>query len=656
MAEWCSLDFETRSTVDLKKSGVYPYAMHPSTDVWLARYAFDDGPVQRWNRGEPMPADLVAHILRGGKIRAWNAAFERIVMFYVLCQRQGWPVPRLEQFWCTAAQAAAMSLPRSLDQCALALNLPIRKDKEGYSLMLRMARPRKIEADGTIIWWDEPEKIERLGRYCDDDVRVERMIAGRLRQLPDAERAVYLLDQQINDRGVLLDLELIDRAQDVAERSVKRLNEKLRQATGGKVGSANKAAAITTWLREQGVEAEGVSKAAVAELLAQDDLASHARDVLEIRKEAAKASTAKLKAMNSAVCDDARVRGLLLYHGAGTGRWAGKLVQPQNFPRGTIENPELAIPLLMDGDLDLLEILFGAPLDVVSSNLRSCLTAGEGNDLIACDFSNIEGRVTAWLAGEKWKLDAFRAYDAGTGPDLYKLAYSKSFNIPVKEVTKQQRQVGKVEELALGFGGGVGAFQTMAKNLNVKMSDEEADEIKVGWRAAHPRTEALWYELDEAACRAMRQPGAVVAAARGRIRFVFRGGHLWMVLPSGRALCYPHAALEDVETPWGSIREGVTYWGVDTYTKKWSKQKTYGGFWCENAVQAIARDLLVAAMFRLEASGYPLVLTVHDEAVTEIAEDFGSVADVEVIMCALPDWAAGLPVTAEGWRGKRYRK
>lgn len=656
MSEWASIDLESRSTVDLRKSGVYAYAEHETTDVWTACWALDDGPVETWFPGQPMPAALAAHIAGGGKIRAWNSQFERTLWREILTPRYGWPEPGIEQFWCTAAQAAAMSLPRALDNAADALGLPIRKDREGQTLMMRMARPRKIEPDGTITWWDDPARIQRLAEYCARDVEVERMIAGRLRQLPPDERAVFLLDQTINDRGVLLDLPLIEKAQALAVTAVTALNERLRQATGGKVNSATKAAALTTWLREQGVEADGVSKQSVNEMLA-GELVAVARDALEIRKEAAKASTAKLKAMQASACQDSRVRGLLLYHGAGTGRWAGKLVQPQNFPRGK-KGAELAIPLILGGDLDVLEILFGPALDVISSNLRGCLVAAPGHQLIAADYSNIEGRVNAWLAGEHWKVRAFADFDAGTGPDLYKLAYGKSFRVPIDAVSGDQRQVGKVMELALGFQGGVGAFQSMAGLYGLSISDEEADALKTAWRDAHPATQSFWRNLEAAATRAVEWPGQVfqVVGAAGQIRFVVKHGFLWMVLPSGRALAYPQPKIEPTMKPWGDVTPSVTFWGVNSMTKRWEKQVGYGGLWCENAVQATARDVMAAAMLRLEAQGYRVVLTVHDEIVNETPIGRGSVGEVEQIMCVLPSWATGLPIAASGWAGQRYRK
>ncbi len=952
-SRWLSIDLETRSTVDLRKTGAYVYFMHTDTGVWCASYAFDGEPVRRWYAGDPCPADIAEHVAAGGRIRGWNVTFERLCWQHLLGPRHGWPAPALEQFWDTAAQAAAQSLPRSLEDAARVVGLPVQKDKEGAALMLRMARPRRFEADGRPVWWDEPAKIERLALYCDRDVEVERELARRLRPLSDHERQVYLLDQRINDRGIRVDLELVNAAREVVDAALADLDRRLRDVTRGVVGKATRRNDLLVFLDLQGVEVDAVDKAAVRDLLARDDLPEAVRAAMQIRKEAAKASTAKLKAMQAATCPDGRARGLLLYHGAGTGRWAGKLIQPQNLPRDGAQLD--AIPVITDRTRSaaeraaLVDMIHGPPRGVVSSLLRPCLTAAPGHRLIPVDYSNIEGRGTAWLAGEQWKLEAFRAFDAGHGPDLYKLAYARSFGIAPEAVAKDQRQIGKVMELACfaadvpvvtnngvkaitavlptdllwdgvewvphaglvprgvrltvnvggisvtpdhlflvgnrwtralvlassesvlsqalatssanfpwsdtstdpragslvllfnafvgarltrwlcttffaaglraairalkrrpavgsrtsggsrtswrttpfdghsstasrlastdattpttagsettgheastcsslggptagrfsrmsrrclgtiarawswtaststaatnratcasspaprtagtnaasatskpafenwkpvydiahagprsrftiltdrgpliahncGYQGGVGAFQTFAKLYGITVADEEADRLKTAWRAAHPRTVQLWRDMEDAALWAVRRPGEVVDVAGGKVAFRVRGGFLWMVLPGGRPLAYAQPAIERKLMPWLDRndnpvwRDAVTYWGVDSRTRQWAKQDAYGGLWVENAVQAIARDIMADAMLRLDAAGYPLVLTVHDEVVPEVEDGVGSVDEVKEIMCRLPDWAAGFPIAAAGEETIRYAK
>lgn len=688
------VDIETRSTVDLRKAGAYRYFEDATTDAWCVCLAADDAPVQSWRLGDPVPDLWRRAVAERCDFFAHNASFERTAFGLLFGPRYGWPVPPLAAWHCTAAMAAAMSLPRDLAGAGKALGLDVQKDAEGRRLMLSMARPRKVEtvkgrcpdcagqgyhlgsartcpacggsgsADvQALTWWDVPERLDRLVEYCATDVEVERALTKRLRPLDGQERRVYLLDQRINDRGVQLDRPLIDAAQAVADAATKRLNAELREVTAGHVTAATKAADLTRWLNIRGVDADSVAKAAVRDILDQDDLPADVRRAVEIRAEAAKSSTAKLKAMDACSNRDGRARGLLLYHGAGTGRWSGRLAQPQNYPRGTVDHVDLSIPHVLDGDLDALDLLFGPPLDVVSSLLRGCFVAAPGRRFVVADYSNIEGRVTAWLAGEGWKVQAFRDYDGGTGPDLYKLAYSKSFSVPVREVSKDQRQIGKVQELALGYQGGKGAFASMAALYGIVLPETEVQSIVTAWREAHPHVVALWRGLEDACFAAVRQPGSVQSAAVGRIKFRVKGGFLWMVLPSGRALAYASPRIEPKVMPWVDsrtgdpvVRDGVSFLGIDSRTRQWGRQFTYGGHLTENAVQAIARDILAHAMLALEDAGYPIVLTVHDEVISEPPTGHGSLSDFEQIMCALPAWADGCPVTAEGWEGGRYRK
>lgn len=316
--------------------------------------------------------------------------------------------------------------------------------------------------------------------------------------------------------------------------------------------------------------------------------------------------------------------------------------------------------LTADDLLARIDALHGAPLNVISDCLRAMITAAPGRDLVAADFANIEGRVLAWLAGEDWKLEAFKAFDAGQGADLYKLAYARAYGLEAADVTKDQRQVGKVMELALGYQGGVGAFQTMARGYGVRITDEQADEIKTRWREQHPATKAFWKTLERSAIAATREPGRVTKA--GRILFRKNGSFLWARLPSGRSLCYPYPRIVEKTLPWEdedgkpAKGEALEYDGVDPVTKAWGTTDTYGGKLAENVTQAVARDILAAALLRLEHHGYAVVMHVHDEIVCEVPEGWGAVDEMEHLMEEIPTWAEGLPIAAEGWRGKRYRK
>jgi len=365
-----SIDFETYSTCNLPLCGVYKYAEDPTTDIWCMSWAIGDDEPEIWIPGQPLPAPLRMHIEMGGAIRAWNAQFERIMWNVVGTAKHDFPAVELEQWYDTAADAAAMALPRHLGQCATVLKVEHQKDTKGHALMMRMCRPRKVEKGGHIVWWnaaDNPAKHRDLYSYCNDDVRAERAVGKVLRKLGADEREVYLLDQRINDRGVLLDLPLARASQGIVRQGLEQINGVIAAATGGDVTAVTQHARLAEWLRGEGVDTESVAKDAVTSMLA-GELPSHARLVLEARAEGARSSTAKLDKMFQVACRDARARGLLLYHGAGTGRWAGKLLQPHNFPRGEVKDVEEYIEWILAGQFDMIDMV-APPLAVVSSLL-----------------------------------------------------------------------------------------------------------------------------------------------------------------------------------------------------------------------------------------------------------------------------------------------
>ncbi len=662
------LDFETRSTAELKEVGLDNYARHPDTEPWCLAWAFGDDEPALWVPGGPPPLDVLLHVRDGGLVVAHNAAFEWAIWNQVCGPRYGWPALSITQMRCTMAACYAMALPGSLEKAAAALGITQQKDLAGGRLMMQMSRPRELKPDGTLIWWDEPAKVRALYEYCQQDVRVEQALDQRLMPLSEAEQRLWEVDHAINQRGLYVDQPAILSAIQVVRCEADRLNQDIRTITANTVGFTSEVARLTQWIRGRGVVLDGLAKSAVLDALTLETLPQDVRAALLTRQEAGKTSTAKLQTMLTAASADGRVKNTMQYHGAGTGRWAGRRIQPHNLPRPTLSRPEVEqvlefLPRLpTDEAIRRMELIYGQPLSVVSDCLRGMICAAPGNELLAGDYANIEGRGIAWLAGEDWKLDAFRAQDANTGPEIYVLTAEKMYPHKKGMITKKspERQIGKVAELACGYQGGVGAFQTMANTYLVKVPDAEAEIIKTQWREAHPKIVQYWYDLDAAVIEAVMHPGLkTFAGPTGRhSTFLVKGSFLLCKLPSGRVLTYPYPKLKSKETPWGDMKEQLHYMTVDGLSGKWVETSTYGGKLAENITQAVCRDLLAHSLQICEANGYPVVLHVHDEIVVELDETRARTVEAQVYeaMASTPEWATGLPVVIEGWRGKRYRK
>ena len=653
------IDFETRSACDLKAAGAYRYAQDPSTEIVCMAWSVDDGPIAIWYPGQPWP-----DFPEDAMFTAHNAGFERAI-WNALAPTEFKLTP--EDMDCTMARALAVSLPASLDMLGQVLKLPVQKDRYGHKLMLKMCKPRRIEDDGRIVWWGEAADHEALRAYCVRDVETEQGCASRVPPLPLGERRVWRLDQRINDRGFPLDVPAVQAALRAVGDARQRADRRIWRLTEGSASTCSQVAKIAAWISSRGIPCRSIGKGEMQDLLIAADAFDDpvVEEALALRKAAGKSSTAKFKALLDCVCSDGRVRGTLAYHGAHTGRWAGRLVQPQNFPR--VDDHEAvahALELLKRPDaVDALEAVFGNPLEILSQCLRAMIRAPKGKKLIGGDFANIEGRVNAWIAGEEWKLRAFALYDRGIGPDLYRLSYGRAFDLEPEAVDSAGRQVGKVMELALGYQGGVGAFQKMAAGYGVRVSDSRADDLKRAWRDANPAIAKSWLELQRAGLDAVDARGMVREALYDRVGYVSDGRYLYCRLPSGRSLHYPspearwktHVITIDGEEETFASR-GVTYWGVNSLTKQWGPLDLYGGSQCNHVVQGMARDLMVEAMHRLEAAGYRIFLTVHDEILCEVDEDFGSVSEFEEIMSVLPPWAEGLPVATKAWEDERYVK
>lgn len=731
------IDFETASRTDLIKSGVYRYAEDPTTKTWGFAYQFDVdgalGPVKQWRPGYPDPIELLNHVAAGGIVVAHNAGFERRIWNEVLPRNYGlthWPRIQIWQQDCTMARAAAIAHPQSLDKLGEALQLEQKKDNAGAGLMMKMCRPRRFNPDGTIEWWDSQENLDRVMQYCEQDIRTEVEADKKLPPLTDGERRMWMFDQVINDRGVPIDIDAVTRTAELVEYSKKQADSTMRSLTGRTVPKCSNDGKLIEWVQAQGVECTTVKKAVQDDLMFMADLQGNSlvREVIELRRASKKTSTAKYAAMLKCVSSDARIRGLLAYHGASTGRWAGRLVQPQNFPRLDFDEEGHIIlwlhELLQDATLttkDIYELIVAvhgpsAPLVLLSRALRSMIKAPQGKRLVGGDFSNIEGRMNAWIAGEQWKLQAFRDFDTilpgefdkkgkpkRKGPDLYILAASGILGKILDAVTGFERQsVGKVSELALGFQGSVGAFISMGDNYGITpydlsrpimaaanpaqwdgtaaeynkpgthkhgLQEKEWVAVKIivdNWRKKNPAIVQSWWDLQDAAIAAVDAPGQVISVCDGKVQYYSDTRCLWCVLPSGRMLCYsaPEIESEQVErtradgTTYTTWKKKVVYWGVDSETKQWRKQTLYGGLQCENIVQAASRDVMCDRMLAAEKEGFPIILTVHDELLTEVDElsDYHNDKTLQAIMSVVPKGFEGLPLAAAAWEDTRYVK
>lgn len=644
------IDIETFSSVDITSCGLHKYAEADDFTILLFAYACDDKPVQivDFASGETLPERIFQALTDPAILKtAFNAAFERICIGKYF----GVELPT-SQWECTMIRSAMLGLPLSLAQVGNVLNLEDRKMTEGKALIKYFSCPCKPTKTngGRLRNLPEhaPDKWAVFKRYCIRDVEVERGIRNKTKgfTIPDFEKKLYLVDQRINDRGVLVDMDLVKHAIRMDTLYKSRLNVEAAELSG--LDNPNSVAQLKTWLeKETGNEVATLSKKDIPDLLNAADNETVER-MLRIRQEMAKTSTKKYEAMEKAACNDGRIRGLLQFYGANrTGRWAGRLVQVQNLPQNHIDDLDTARALVKDGDLDMLEMMYGNVPDTLSQLIRTAFVAKSNHTFIVCDFSAIEARVIAWLAGEKWRLDVFRTHGK-----IYEASASMMFHVPVEEITKTdpRRQKGKIAELALGYQGGVGAMKSMGGE-SMGLTENEMQEIVNHWRRANPAIVDLWDEVQNAAmqCIETKTPTTI----RKGIRFCMRFGAMMIGLPSGRWLTYPRPYIG--ENRFGS--KSICYEGLSQTTKQWGKQETYGGKLVENIVQAIARDCLAITMIRLEQRKYPIVFHVHDEVIIEARTDgTQSLDEVEEIFRQPIPWAEDLPLKGAGYLTDYYLK
>ena len=645
MESLLSMDIECFSDVDLIKCGVYAYADSPAFEILLFAYSFDGGETQIIDlaQGEKLPAEVEDAIFDVSVTKtAYNANFERTC----LSKYFGRYIPP-ESWHCSAVQAAMLALPRSLEDVGRVLGLDEQKMKEGKELIRYFCVPCKpAKANGgrtRNLPCHAPEKWELFKTYCKRDVDVEKSIRRKLHNfpIPESEMELYRLDQRINDRGVLVDMGLVEQAIACERLHKEVVTKRAYELTG--LENPNSVAQLKGWLGDKGMEAESLSKKAVADMIAETD--GEVEELLRLRLLMAKTSVKKYEAMERSVCSDGRVHGLLQFYGANrTGRFAGRLVQIQNLPQNHLPDLELARDLVKQGRFEDIELLYDSTPNVLSELIRTAFIPKPGCRFVVADFSAIEARVLAWLSGEQWRLDVFTSHGK-----IYEASASAMFHVPMEEITKGSplRQKGKLAELGLGFGGAAGALISMGA-LDMGLTEDELPPLVAAWRKANPHITQFWWDVDAAAVKAVTEKQKTKV---GKIIFEYKSGILFITLPSGRKLSYvkPRMAVNRFG------RDGLTYEGISE-NKKWSRIETYGPKLVENIVQGTARDLLAEAMLRVEKKGYPIVMHCHDEIIAEVPEGSGSVDEMCEIMAVQPKWAAGLPLRADGYSCSFYQK
>ena len=681
------LDTETYSETPIK-NGTYRYVQ--DCELMIITWAIDEGEVYvldmtaRDPEDAPLYANLISCLDAADQVIAHNAMFDRLVV-----SKHVKELP-IAKWRCTMVKALAHSLPGSLDiLCGLfKIAQDKAKHKAGKELVRLFCMPRpKNSKLRRATRATHPQEWQRFIEYAKSDIEAMRAVDKKLPEwnYHGEELALWHLDQRINDRGFAVDLDLANAAINATVKEQDVLAGQANEMTSGEVSSATKRDALLEHiLTEYAIALPDLQGATIERRLNDPDIPQELKELLKVRLQAATTSTSKYRAVVKGATDG-RLRGTLQFDGASrTGRWAGRTFQPQNLPRPMFEADEIefGIEVLK---ADVADLVYLNVMQLISSAIRGCIVAPAGSKLVVSDLSNIEGRVLAWLAGEEWKIEAFRDFDNGSGADLYKLAYAKAFNIDADDVSKKQRQIGKVKELMLGYEGGVGAYITGAATYGIDL-DEMAmgalgtlpddvygeadrfyewtvknkrntfglsretfivcDAFKRLWRYSNPNIASLWKELESACVQAVENPGTVLSCRKMNVRR--DGSWLRVILPSGRALCYPHPRVEEGK---------LSYMGMNQYSRQWQRLKTYGGKLVENACQAVARDVIAHNMNEMEWRGYKVVLTVHDEVLTETPDkpDF-NVYELSNLLATNPIWARGLPLAAAGFEGYRYRK
>jgi DNA polymerase len=646
------IDFETYSDVDFE-GGADVYAAHPSTDIICLshRYIDDEGHetayMYRPYEGDDIPNNLFTAIKAGIVIHAQNVWFEKCIWKHV-CRRRGWPQPHYSQWRDTMAKSAMHAIPLGLEKAAEALHLDEGKDSGGKALIKRLSMPvkgRRITRN------EDPLSYAKMYKYCDQDTVVEKAISDKLLDLKDHEQKYWFINQRINERGIPIDKTACQVIYKNIEKEIEYFQHKATEISGGYFTTLNQGKRITLWLQQFGIHLPNFQAQTIKEALdgKYGALSGPALEILTLRQSAGKSSTKKYASMIACCSEDNRVRGTMLYHGAHTGRDAGRLIQPHNFAKPTFkikDMDELVQDLILMDRREIEKKYEETFMNIASSALRGMIKAPKGKKFYVADYNAIEVRVLFYLAGCDSGLAAYR-----NGLDIYVEMAAELYKKAAADITESERWYGKTIILGAGFGLGAGGFVNTCANFGIKVNLDFAQEAISSYRGKYPEVVALWNGVEKAAIGAMKLGRETFYRD---IKFKHIGNFLYCKLPQGRLIAYPYPKLEQVRTPWGAVKEQLTYRTMrDNF---WTRDSTYGGKLVENIVQATARDFMVHGVINLEANGYPVIAMIHDEIISEVDEDYGSIQEFELAMCVDAPWGPGCPILAKGKQLSRYQK
>ncbi len=674
-----TIDFETRSACSLRSCGAWKYSLDSSTEILCLAFrlpSWETGRTALWHpefknlgineSSDDSIAELVAWIEAGRLVEAHNAWFEFCIWTNILTPRFDWPTIQPAQWRCSAAKAAAHALPRGLEDLGAVLHSDVLKDVAGGKVMLKLAKPRKErkkerelreKAGNEVVprlYHESRELLETLWAYCRQDVLAEESVSESLADLSPHETQMFLLDRRINTRGFQLDQEAVSTALRLIERETVLLNGELKTLTGGCVQKATQRAQMLKWLESEGCVLDDTQAGTLDDVLARPHDPNcgslKARKGVEIMRALGRSSTAKYTSMaNWSDPSDGRVRGGLLYHGATTGRWSGAGVQPHNFVRGSVKDMEALWSDLKAGDRPTIISKYRSVMEALSQGLRGAIVAAPGKQLYVADYASIEARVLFWLAEDEDALNIFRRKE-----DIYLAMAMDIYKRPITKADDLERQVGKRAILGLGYQMGASKFALTCETYGVHIEEDFAKEVVDAYRLKYWRVKQMWADQNQAAIDALHADNSDLEIPCGYTSWTLEGRFLFCTLPSGRRLAYPDPQLKKRMTPWGSQQMVLTYMGFNAVTRQWQRQQTYGGMIVENVTQAVARDVMAEAMLRCDTGGYPVVLSIHDEVVSESAT--GTQAEFERLVSRAPTWGVGLPIAVDGFVGPRYKK